>query len=173
MRHNNRLPNAHFRKHWQNRVKTWFNQPAKKVNRRKAREKKSKAQGTRTDTLLRPSVHCPTIRYNRRLRLGRGFSLDELEAAKIPRTQARRIGIAVDHRRKNRSEESFDRNVQRLKAYQEKLFVFPSKRTDNDMAVELPAFKKVRDPNTLIPLSFDAPAVEARKILASERQKME
>ena len=27
MKHNNQLPNAHFRKDWQRFVKTWFDQP--------------------------------------------------------------------------------------------------------------------------------------------------
>ncbi len=39
--------------------------------------------------------------------------------------QAQTIGISVDHRRKNKSLESLQRNVQRLKEYQSKLIVFP------------------------------------------------
>lgn len=34
VRHNNVIPNGHFKKKWQFRVKTWFNQPARKVRRR-------------------------------------------------------------------------------------------------------------------------------------------
>lgn len=34
VRHNNVVPNGHFRKHWQNYVRTWFNQPARKTRRR-------------------------------------------------------------------------------------------------------------------------------------------
>jgi len=34
VKHNNVIPNEHFRKHWQNYVKTWFNQPARKTRRR-------------------------------------------------------------------------------------------------------------------------------------------
>lgn len=34
VRHNNVVPNEHFRKDWQNYVKTWFNQPARKKRRR-------------------------------------------------------------------------------------------------------------------------------------------
>lgn len=37
------------------------------------------------------------------------------------------IGIAVDHRRQNLSEESLAANVARLKAYKERLVVFPRK----------------------------------------------
>ena len=39
------------------------------------------------------------------------------------------IGIAVDHRRKNRSEESLQENAKRLKAYKAKLIVFPRRST--------------------------------------------
>ena len=41
--------------------------------------------------------------------------------------QAQTIGISVDHRRKNKSLESLQRNVQRLKEYQSKLILFPIK----------------------------------------------
>ena len=39
--------------------------------------------------------------------------------------QALTTGISVDHRRKNRSLESLQRNVQRLKEYQSKMILFP------------------------------------------------
>jgi large subunit ribosomal protein L13e len=32
---NNVIPNNHFHKKWQFMVKTWFNQPARKIRRRK------------------------------------------------------------------------------------------------------------------------------------------
>ena len=31
------------------------------------------------DGLLRPAVRCPTIKYNTKLRAGRGFTLEELK----------------------------------------------------------------------------------------------
>lgn len=34
VKHNNVIPNGHFKKHWQNYVRTWFNQPARKTRRR-------------------------------------------------------------------------------------------------------------------------------------------
>ena len=43
-----------------------------------------------------------------------------------PKT-ARNIGIFVNKRRKNKSEEPFDRNVKRLKAYMAKLVVLTKK----------------------------------------------
>jgi len=58
--------------------------------------------------LLRPIVHCPTIRYNSKLRLGRGFTLEELKAAGFSKYEAKSLGIAVDYRRTNRSVESIE-----------------------------------------------------------------
>ena len=43
MKGNQVIPNAHFHKDWQNRVKTWFNQPARKLRRRQQRQKKASA----------------------------------------------------------------------------------------------------------------------------------
>lgn len=34
VKHHNVVPNEHFKKHWRNYVKTWFNQPARKMRRR-------------------------------------------------------------------------------------------------------------------------------------------
>mmetsp|Transcript_18919 Transcript_18919/g.41436 ORF Transcript_18919/g.41436 Transcript_18919/m.41436 type:complete len:218 (-) Transcript_18919:122-775(-) len=120
------IPHAHFKKDWQNRVKTWFNQPARKLRRRKARQAKAKAVFPRpTAGALRPVVHSQTVRYNMKVRAGRGFTLEELKEAGIPRKLAPTIGICVDHRRKNRSLESLTDNVKRLKAYKANLVVFP------------------------------------------------
>ena len=75
------IPNAHFKKHWQRRVRTWFDQPGKKKTRRLKRLKKAAAIAPRPAAgLLRPVVHCPTFRYNSRVRAGRGFTLEELKA---------------------------------------------------------------------------------------------
>ena len=51
----------------------------------------------------------------------RTFSQD----AKISRKLAQSLGIAVDHRRRNRSLESLQANSQRLKEYRSKLILFP------------------------------------------------
>ena len=128
MRHNNQLPNAHFRKDWKLHVRTWFDQPGRKKSRRVARVKKAARIAPRpVDGLLKPAVRAPTLKYNTRLRAGRGFTLQELKEAGIRRKEALTIGIAVDHRRKNRSVEGFEANVLRLKEYQSKLIVFPKK----------------------------------------------
>lgn len=62
---------------------------------------------------------------NRRVRPGRGFSLAELKAAGIPRKLAPTIGISVDPRRQNISEESLKANVERLQEYRKRLILFP------------------------------------------------
>lgn len=142
---NGMVPNAHFRKHWQRRVRTWFDQPGKKKTRRVKRLKKAAEIAPRPAAgLLRPIVHCPTFKYNSRIRAGKGFTLEELKVrpvaplkgtcnsstmqdAGIGHKLAPRIGIAVDHRRRNRSLEGFQINVQRLKEYRSKLILFPRK----------------------------------------------
>merc|ERR1711971_328399 len=58
---------------------------------------------------------------------GRGFSLLEIQAAGLKRQYARTIGIAVDKRRRNRSQEGMARNVRRLKKYMASLVLFPLK----------------------------------------------
>ncbi|KAJ1692950.1 hypothetical protein LUZ63_009648 [Rhynchospora breviuscula] len=126
VKHNNVIPNGHFKKHWQNYVRTWFNQPARKTRRRIARQKKAvKIFPRPTAGPLRPIVQCQTLKYNMKSRTGRGFTLEELKAAGIPKKFAPTIGISVDHRRKNRSLEGLQANVQRLKTYKAKLVVFP------------------------------------------------
>ncbi|CAN6674963.1 large ribosomal subunit protein eL13B [Trichomonascus vanleenenianus] len=124
---NYKIIRNHFRKHWQERVRVHFDQAGKKVSRRTARAQKAAAIAPRPLDLLRPVVRAPTIRYNRKVRAGRGFTLEELKAAGIPAKYARTVGVAVDHRRRNRSVEAFETNVNRLKEYQAKLIVFPRK----------------------------------------------
>ena len=115
----------HFRKDWQSRVRTWFDQPGRKLRRRQARKTKAAALGVRPLTLLRPAVRAQTVRYNRKVREGRGFTLAELKEAGIGKKEARGVGIVVDHRRRNLSEEGKAVNVERLKAYKARLIVFP------------------------------------------------
>jgi len=127
IKHNQTLLKNHFRKDWQRRVRTHFDQPGKKVRRRDARRAKAAAVAPRPVDRLRPVVRCPTLKYNRRVRAGRGFSLAELKAAGIPRLFAPTIGISVDARRQNLSEESLAVNVERLKTYKARLILFPRK----------------------------------------------
>ena len=55
------------------------------------------------------------------------FSCCCVQAAGIRKREARTIGIAVDFRRQNKSVESLQQNVQRLKEYRAKLILFPKK----------------------------------------------
>lgn len=78
-----------------------------------------------TGGLLRPAVHCPTIKYNAKVRLGRGFSIEELKGAGISPKFAKTIGIAVDNRRFNKSVESLQ--VSNLCSHTRPLHVDPHK----------------------------------------------
>ncbi|XP_066250842.1 large ribosomal subunit protein eL13 [Euwallacea similis] len=123
---NNMIPNGHFHKDWQRFVKTWFNQPARKVRRHQNRVRKARAIAPRPAAgPLRPIVRCPTVRYHTKVRAGRGFTLRELKAAGLNPRFAKSIGIAVDPRRRNKSVESIQVNAQRLKEYKSKLILFP------------------------------------------------
>lgn len=125
VKHNNKLPNVHLRKHWQKWVKTFYNQPGKKVARRNARAAKAAQANPRPLDNIRPVVASCTNRYAGKARVGKGFSLEELRRAKISPAFARTIGISVDHRRQNRSEEGIRRNVDRLTAYKQRLVILP------------------------------------------------
>ncbi|KAK2739267.1 60S ribosomal protein L13 [Myotisia sp. PD_48] len=127
IKHNQTIPKNHFHKDWQRRVRVHFDQPGRKHRRREARLAKAAAVAPRPVDKLRPVVRCPTIKYNSRVRAGRGFSLQELKEAGVPRKLAPTIGICVDHRRGNVSAESLSANVARLKAYKARLILFPRK----------------------------------------------
>jgi len=125
---NNILANNHFHKDWKRRVKTWFNQPARKARRAAARQAKAAAIAPRpTGGLLKPVVRCPTQRYNIRVRAGKGFTKAEIKAAGWTVREAKQLGVAIDLRRTNKSVEGLQANVQRLKEYRSKLIVFPRK----------------------------------------------
>ena len=129
VKHNNIVPNAHFHKKWSQSsrgplyVKLNLNQATRKKARRVARAKRAAALAPRPTQLLRPVVQCQTQRYSSKQRLGRGFTLAELKAAGLNPSYARSVGIAVDHRRSNRCQESLDRNVARLTEYKKNLVV--------------------------------------------------
>ncbi|GJQ14646.1 hypothetical protein GpartN1_g6437.t1 [Galdieria partita] len=176
VRHNNVVPNGHFHKDWQRRVKTWFNQPMRKKRRRLARQKKAARLAPRpAKGPLRPIVHCPTVKYNMRERLGRGFTLEELKEAKINPRLAPTIGISVDRRRKNRSVESLQTNVQRLKEYMSRLILFPRKHGkpksgDSDPS-ELAMAKQVMGDVLPIQSTTTLSSVEIRAVTEEERSK--
>mmetsp|Transcript_25895 Transcript_25895/g.78007 ORF Transcript_25895/g.78007 Transcript_25895/m.78007 type:complete len:218 (-) Transcript_25895:209-862(-) len=104
-----------------------LDQPGKKKSRRLKRASKAAAFAPKPVSRLYPVVQCPTQKHCSKTRLGRGFSLAELKAAKITPQFAKTVGIAVDHRRINKSADSLLLNVQRLESYKAKLVVFPKK----------------------------------------------
>eukprot|EP00178_Gracilaria_changii_P003439 TRINITY_DN15079_c0_g1_i5.p1 TRINITY_DN15079_c0_g1~~TRINITY_DN15079_c0_g1_i5.p1 ORF type:complete len:225 (+),score=66.90 TRINITY_DN15079_c0_g1_i5:25-675(+) len=154
-------------------VKTWLNQPARKLRRRKARMAKAiKISPRPTGGLLRPAVRATTAKYNMRLRTGRGFTLEELKAAGVPAVKARSIGIAVDHRRSNAAAETMSLNVQRLKEYMSKLVVFPKnakKPTTNDSKAEDLAKAKQLKARKVLPVKQTFKKLAARTIKDEDR----
>jgi len=163
VKHNNVIPNGHFKKDWQSYVRTWFNQPARKKRRRTVRQKKAVAVFPRpTAGPLRPVVHSQTLKYNAKVRSGRGFTLEELKAAGISKKLAPTIGIAVDHRRKNRCLESLQENVNRLNTYKAKLVVFPRRsrktKAGDSSAEELSSVTQLNGP--VLPIVKPRPTAE-------------
>jgi len=168
--HNNVLHANHFRKDWQRRVRTWFDQPGRKLRRRTARKTKAATLGIRPLTLLRPAVRAQTVRYNRKVREGRGFTLAELKEAGIGRKEARGVGIVVDHRRRNLSEEGKKLNVERLQAYKARLIVFPRKAGKPKKGDSSAEDLKVPTTRAHIALPVAQPAETPRKITAAEKE---
>ncbi|PVU89074.1 hypothetical protein BB561_005565 [Smittium simulii] len=160
MKHNNQLPNQHFKKEWQQRVRTWFDQPGRKLRRHNTRVAKAAKIAPRPIERLRPVVRCQTIKYNRKVRVGR---------AKISPKWAQTVGIAVDFRRKNRSEESLNSNVARLNEYRSRLVVLP--RNSKNRTPEIVAAYKsaVQATGTIIPVTNNYVAEEPRKITQEEK----
>lgn len=172
VRGNNVIPNNHFRKWWQKYVRTWFNQAGRKKSRRVAREAKKAKIAPRPLGLLRPAVRPATVRYNFKLRAGRGFTLDELKKAGIAKKQAKTIGIAVDHRRRNHCEESLNENVARLAEYKSKLMVLPlkskAKKGDTSRA-EAKDAKLMKTCKSVLPIKQTPLRIKARAITADEK----
>eukprot|EP00049_Salpingoeca_infusionum_P016943 m.351265 g.351265 ORF g.351265 m.351265 type:complete len:209 (+) comp16208_c0_seq1:100-726(+) len=168
--HNNVLPNAHFRKHWHSSVwcerglvKCHFNQAGKKNRRLLTRRAKAKQIAPRpTGGAVRPAVKCQTFKYNTKARMGRGFTPLELQGAGLCARYAQSIGIAVDNRRKNRSEEGLQANVQRLKEYLAKIVI---KKQGETMG----AVGQVT--GTVLPLVQEAATLETRAITDAERKR--
>merc|ERR1712230_265121 len=163
VKHNHQIQKCHFHKKWQTRVKTWLDQPMRAKRRRMTRlAKAAKISPRPIAGALRPAVHCPTVKYNRKVRFGRGFTLDELKAAGIGPKQAQSVGIAVDHRRK----ESLQANVQRLKTYKANLVVFPrrSKKVKSGDASAEDLSKAVALKGAVQPLVKPSPRQKAVKV---------
>ncbi|XP_050307061.1 60S ribosomal protein L13 [Anthonomus grandis grandis] len=170
---NNMIPNGHFHKDWQRFVKTWFNQPARKIRRHQNRVKKARSIAPRPAAgPLRPVVRCPTIRYHTKVRAGRGFTLQELKAAGLNARFAKTVGIAVDVRRRNKSVESIQLNAQRLKEYKSKLILFPVHQKAKLRAGEATAEeRKVATQLTGEVLPIRQPALRTKARVPTEEEK--
>ena len=130
------LANVHLNKDWQEGVKTFFDQPGKKLRRRKLRAAKAKRLGTNPTHQLRPAVRGQTRRYNNKLRLGRGFTLAELKAAGLKGANyAKSIGICIDTRRKDTCAETQKMNTDRIKEYVSKMILLPRKKPSKNPQV--------------------------------------
>jgi len=168
--HNNVLHKNHFRKDWQRRVRTWFDQPGRKLRRRRARRSKAALLGARPLEPLRPAVRGQTVRYNSKIRQGRGFSLGELKEAGVTRKAALRLGIIVDHRRRNLSEEGKKLNVERLLAYNQRLIIFPRKANKPKKGDSSGGDLTANTTRTQVALSNPYVHEEPRKITDEERE---
>merc|ERR1711881_202882 len=176
MKHNNQIHSVRkFRKYWQRYVKTWFNQPARKKSRRDARAKKAAEISPRpVSGCVRPVVHPPTVKYNSKTRIGRGFTLAEIKAVGLSKLEARSLGIAVDHRRRNKCVEGKQANVQRLREYKANLVVFPrnakklKKGWKDDATAEETGVAQQQTGQSVMAYSKPVPEQEARKITAEE-----
>lgn len=130
------LANVHLNKDWQETTRTFFNQPGKKLRRRKVRQAKAAKIGPNPTHLLRPAVRGQTRRYNNKLKLGRGFTLAELKASGIKGVNyARSIGITIDKRRKDTCSETQKLNVERIKEYITKIVLHPRKKPSKNPQV--------------------------------------
>merc|ERR1711918_179109 len=176
MKHNNQIHSCRkFRKYWQRYVKTWFNQPARKKSRRLARDQKAEAIAPRPIAgCVRPVVHPPTLKYNAKVRIGRGFSLAEIKAVGLGKLEAQSLGIAVDPRRRNRSVNGKQANEQRLREYKANLVVFPRNAKkqkkgwkDDAAAAETAVAEQVTSQVVMKPTKA-ADEIEYRKISAEE-----
>ena len=92
--------------------------------------------------MFRPAVRGQTNRYNNKIRLGRGFTVKELTAANIRGiNHARSLGICVDLRRKDTSNETLKANTERLTTYISRMILFPRKAGKNAKKSEVPEAK--------------------------------
>ncbi|GFS65037.1 60S ribosomal protein L13, partial [Trichonephila inaurata madagascariensis] len=92
-------------------------------------------------------------------------------AANINRKEARTIGISVDYRRKNKSVESLQQNVHRLKVYKSKLILFPRISSKNKKgeatAEEIKMATQLK--GVILPIKHEVPLEETRKVTDEEK----
>ncbi len=149
-----------------------MDQAGQKLSRRNARVAKAAAVAPKPVDLLRPVVRCPTLKYNRKVRAGRGFTFAELKAAKLDPKYAQTVGIAVDHRRVNRSTETFDANVERLQSYKKSLIIFKKgEKPTAEQVSAASAFPIVQPAPETAPRAVEVPERTAYRTLRLARSK--
>jgi large subunit ribosomal protein L13e len=174
---NNRVPNDHLRKQWYHRVKTYFDDPARKKRRQAARSLRAKKIAPRPiEGPLRPLVRCPTVRYNRRVRLGRGFTRSELLAAGVDPSRARFLGIAVDKFRVHSKDEANKAaNVDRIRQYAAHLVRVHSKPTVGADGTKTPSAEKL-PASEVVPGLFRLPQSDLEvkwRVISAQEKKQE
>ena len=87
------------------------------------------------NNILKPIVQNPTKMYNFKIRLGRGFSVDELKNSMIPKNIASSIGISLDKRRRGNSLRQ-PSNIKRLNSYFEKIRSMEIKKTSKEKSLD-------------------------------------
>ena len=133
------IHNVHLKFDWQNKVKTWYNQPGRKKRRRALRSKKANLVAPNPTHKLRPIVRGQTNKYNTKIKLGRGFTEKELKEAGIKGlAYARSLGIAIDLRRKDTSKETLDLNAGRIKEYLARMILFPRNEKKPEKKPQVP-----------------------------------
>ncbi|XP_040582783.1 large ribosomal subunit protein eL13 [Lepeophtheirus salmonis] len=116
----------------------WFNQSIQKTLRRKKRIAKAKVLYPCPLKKLKPVVNCQSQRYQNKKKLGRGFTIEELaEAGFKSVNEAKSLRIAVDQKRKNKSNETYEENVLRLKEYMSKVKNYESKEAVKNDNIKL------------------------------------
>jgi large subunit ribosomal protein L13e len=143
------LTAVHLGKDWQEKVKTWFNQPGRKHRRRIARQRKARLIAPNPTHKLRPIVRGMTNKYNNKIRLGRGFTTEELKKAGInSMLYAKSLGIAIDLRRKDTSAETQTLNVNRIKEYLAKMILYPRKKADKKPIIKEATEEQLKAPES-------------------------
>lgn len=86
---------------------------------------------------------------------------------------AQTIGIAVDRRRRNKSVEGQQENIQRLKEYRSKLILFPAhanRKLRKGEATEEERKTATQHKGTVLPITKPTPEIEFRQITDEERK---
>lgn len=86
---------------------------------------------------------------------------------------AQTIGIAVDRRRRNKSVEAQQENIQRLKEYRSKLILFPvhaNRKLRKGEATEEERKTATQFKGPVLPITKPVPEIEFRKITDEEKK---